>query len=169
MAELLTVQGELLGTHVHHQVLDGLFVKRTSAIVADVSSAVEEAFDTCASGWYSEKIACQATPSAEATQLLDRLIASRKYAAQAAGLTPMSVAETDVLWYRRIDLGSAVDIGESPSSGNPDSTSMFHHGIESTPCHQKPRAYTAGQASSPWRTGIHGPGKSCHSIPLISV
>ncbi|KAH1597850.1 hypothetical protein KXV95_001373 [Aspergillus fumigatus] len=63
MAVLLTVQGELLGTHVHHhhQVLDGLLVKRPSAIVANVSSAVEEAFDTCARGWHGEKIACQAT------------------------------------------------------------------------------------------------------------
>ncbi|KAL4888131.1 hypothetical protein BDV59DRAFT_196714 [Aspergillus ambiguus] len=146
MTELLTVQGELLGTHVHHQVLDGLFVQKTSAIVTDISSAVEEAFDTCASSLHGEKIACQATPSAEATQLLDRLIAGQKYTAQAAGLTPMSVAETDVLCI-----------------------SMFHYGIESTPCHRKPRAYTAGQELSPWRTGIHGPGKSCHNIPLISV
>ncbi|RDK41087.1 hypothetical protein M752DRAFT_31038 [Aspergillus phoenicis ATCC 13157] len=176
---------------MHHQVLDGLFVERSSAIVADISGTIEEAFNSCTGGWHGD------TPAAEAAQSLGRSIATQKqnihgprpyllgdtdqphpagsyhsakrYAARVAGPTLMSVAGTDVLWYRKIDLGSAVGIGESLSSGNFGRFSMFHCGISSILYHQKQRACTAGQALSPWRTEIHGPGKSCHSIPSISV
>jgi hypothetical protein len=49
--------------------------------------------------------------------------------AQAADLTPTPGAATDALWYRKVNQGSAVGTGESPSSGNPDSVSMSRYGI----------------------------------------
>ncbi|BCR98151.1 uncharacterized protein AKAW2_31470S [Aspergillus luchuensis] len=73
----------------------------------------------------------------------------------------MSVAGTDVWWYRKIDLGSAVGIGESLSSGNFGRFSMFHCGISSILYHQSRELVLRGKHCP------HGVQKSMVPVSLV--